>query len=192
MATRSVPCWWMIVAVSSAVFIASTAGLLIRFAKVGSDGAYRYAYATLQSNRQDYTILDENLEIIDDAVSTVSPLIRTGNHDFQILDDGNYLFLAYEPATRDLSDLDLPYPDGVDVSSVDVEDSAVQIVTPGGRAVFNWNSWDHMALEDCVQHRFPVVFPGAPAGTEANPDYAHLNGVDVADGVLVGSLQGQG
>ena len=148
----------------------------IRFYRVGADGAYRYAVARGGNPKSTYTILDEDLEVVDDGVTTVSPLTHGDQHDFQLLENGNYLMMAYEPATRDLSGLDLPYPDGVDVSAVDVEDSAVQIVTPGGEAVFNWNSWDHMALEDCVQHRFPVTLSKDPEARDPNPDYAHING----------------
>ena len=63
---------------------------------------------------------------------TAAPLIGLDHHDFQILEDGNYLLMSYEPATRDFSDIDLPYLDGADVSSVAVRDAAFQIVTQVG------------------------------------------------------------
>ncbi len=160
----------------------------IRFTRVGADGAYRYAYAPKDGDG--YWILDENLEVIDDTVRTVAPLTTINWHDFRLLEDGNYLLMAWEPATRDLSGLDLPFPAGQDFTAVSVLDSAAQIVTPDGEAVFNWNSWDQVALEDCVQHRFPVVLPAAPQGRQAGGGYAHINGMDVADGVFVGSLRG--
>ena len=94
--------------------------------------------------------------MVDDDVRTVAPLTVLNAHDFQILEDGNYLVMSWEPATPDFSDIDLPYLDGADVSSVDVLDSAFQIVTPGGQAVFTWNSWGNMAIEDCVTRSRPI------------------------------------
>ena len=159
----------------------------VRFHRVGADGAYRYGF---WAGGAGYTILDEDFEVLADDVRTVAPLTRHNSHDFQILEDGNYLVMAYERATRDFSDIDLPYLGGADVSSVDVNDAAVQIVTPGGHAVFTWNSWGNMAIEDCVQHRFPVTLSTDPDMRSPNGGYAHINGMHVVDGVLVASMRG--
>ena len=159
----------------------------VRFHPVGADGAYRYGF---QAESRSYIILDEDFEVLADNVRTVTPLTSTDTHDFQILEDGNYLLMSYEPATRDFSDIDLPYLDGASVSSVDVEDAAFQIVTPGRHAVFTWNSWGNMAIEDCAQHRFPVTLSTDPDMRSPDPDYAHINGMHVVDGVLVASIRG--
>ncbi len=161
--------------------------LAVRFHRVGADGAYRYGFRTESAI---YTILDEDFEVVADGVRTVAPLTRVNSHDFQILEDGNYLLMSYEPATRDFSDIDLPYLDGAAVSSVDVRDAAFQIVTPGGHAVFTWNSWGNMAIEDCVQHRFPVTLSTDPDMRSPEGGYAHINGMHVVDGVLVASMRG--
>ena len=158
-----------------------------RFHRVGADGAYRYAFRVGEDG---YTILDGDFEVVADDVETVSPLTRLDRHDFQILEDGNYLLMAYEPATRDFSDIDLPYPQGANLSAVAVEDSAFQIVTPGGEAVFTWNSWGNMAIEDCVPHRFPLTLFTDPYMRSPRGDYAHMNGIHVVDGVLVASMRG--
>ena len=162
-------------------------GFAIRLHRIGVDGAYRYGF---RAGRTRYLILDEDFEVVADDVRTVAPLTTFDAHDFQILEDGNYLLMAYEPATRDFSDIDLPYLDGADVSSVDVEDSAFQIVTPGGHAVFTWNSWSNMAIEDCLPHRFPVTLSTDPDMRSPGGDYAHINGMHVVDGVLVASMRG--
>ena len=161
-------------------------GFAIRFYRIGIDGAYRYGFG----NTSSYIILDEDFEVVDDDVRTVAPLTVLNAHDFQILEDGNYLVLSWEPATPDFSDIDLPYLDGADVSSVDVLDSAFQIVTPGGQAVFTWNSWGNMAIEDCVHHRFPVTLSTDPDMRSPGGGYAHINGMHVVDGVLVASMRG--
>ena len=158
-----------------------------RFHRVGADGAYRYGF---RAESPGYIILDEDFEVVAADVRTVAPLTRLNTHDFQILEDGNYLLMSYEPAMRDFSDIDLPYLDGADVSSVDVRDAAFQIVTPGGHAVFTWNSWDNMAIEDCVQHRFPVTLSTDPDMRSPEGGYAHINGMHVVDGVLVASMRG--
>ena len=162
-------------------------GFAIRFHRIGDDGAYRYGF---RAGRTRYIILDEDFEVVAADVRTVTPLTSIDAHDFQILEDGNYLLMAYEPATRDFSDIDLPYLDGADVSSVDVEDAAFQIVTPGGHAVFTWNSWNNMAIEDCLPHRFPVTLSTDPDMRSPGGDYAHINGMHVVDGVLVASMRG--
>ena len=127
-----------------------------------------------------YQILDANLNQID-VVSAVAPLTRADSHDFRVLEDGNYMLMAYQDAERDLSHLTFNdrdnQPYGTDVY---VEDSAIQIVTPSGVAVFNWNSWDWLPLEDCAQHFFP---PG-------DGDYAHLNAIQMVDGLIIASMRG--
>ena len=159
-----------------------------RFHRVGADGAYRYGFAL--GREGGYTILDEDFEAVAEGVRTAAPLTGLDHHDFQILEDGNYLLMSYEPATRDFSDIDLPYLDGADVSSVAVRDAAFQIVTPGRLAVFTWKSWNHMAVEDCVAGHFPVALSTDPNMRELNGDYAHINGAHVVDSVLVASMRG--
>ena len=114
-------------------------------------------------------------------MAAVAPLTRADGHDFRVLEDGNYMLMAYQDAERDLSHVtfndEAGQPYGTDVY---VEDSAIQIVTPSGVAVFNWNSWDWMPLEDCAQHFFPPN----------NGDYAHLNGMQMVDGLIITSLRG--
>ena len=164
--------------------------------KFHRNGKYPYSYArrtgtTIPSNatgRADLlqntqsVVLDDQLEEAD-RVQVVTPLTHTDDHDFVIKNDGNYVLMGYEPADhRDLTDLTCPYGSGSGMpgpctSDESVEDSVIQEVTPGGSQVFLWNSWDHMAIEDCTQHRFPW-------------DYAHINSLDVADGDIIASFRG--
>ena len=149
-----------------------------RFYENGGNGEYRYSYT--KSETRTSVILDEDLEVIDEA-STVAPLTRTDGHDFRVLESGNYLLMAYQPAVRDLSFLTFSDSSGNPFgTSVSVEDSAIQIITPEDQAVFNWNSWDYMPLEDCAQHRFPPD----------HPDYAHLNSTQLVDGKIIASFRG--
>ena len=147
-----------------------------RFYPDGGDGRHRYSYTTSIGR-----VLDENLDEI--AVArTVAPLTRQDSHDFRVLENGNYMLMAYQDTERDLSHLTFTDPNGQPYGAdVYVEDSVIQIVDPNrGVATFNWNSWDHMPLEDCVQHFFP---PG-------DGDYAHLNATQMVDGLIVVSMRG--
>ena len=149
-----------------------------RFYPDGGDGRHRYSYTT---NLAVAFVLDENLDEI--AVArTVAPLTRQDSHDFRVLENGNYMLMAYQDTERDLSHLTFTDPNGQPYGAdVYVEDSVIQIVDPNrGVATFNWNSWDHMPLEDCVQHFFPP----------RDGDYAHLNATQMVDGLIVVSMRG--
>ena len=140
--------------------------------KVHPDGKYPYSYGEFP----EIVILDENLDVVE-RVTTTDDLQHTGTHDFVIRENGNYVFEAYEPATRDFSaytdEDDNPYG-----TSEDTSDSVIEEVTPDGERVFFWNSWDHMYLNDCLQHRFPI-------------DYAHINSVQVVDEAdIIASFRG--
>ena len=143
----------------------------------GYDLEYRYSYVHDQPGRHSFTVLDQSLEIFDTAITTVAPLATTDLHDFRVLENGDYLLLAYEPEERDLSDLPFSHPDVNDTQPQNVLDSAVQIVTSEGRALFTWNSWGIMPLEDCAQHRFPS-------------GYAHINSLQMVDGLIIASFRG--
>ncbi|WP_420612202.1 aryl-sulfate sulfotransferase [Candidatus Spongiisocius sp.] len=146
-------------------------------------GEHRYSYSVRDPNAGFsgvHVVLDENLEALDE-VTTAAPLLDTGTHDFGVLRDGGYLLLAAQPATRDYSHLTFAdvngEPFGTETWSMD---SAIQILTAHREALLTWNSFDHIALEDCTQHWFPP----------ANPRWAHLNSVGIHHGVLVASFRG--
>ena len=65
----------------------------------GPDQAYQYAYPHHTDSGLNLTILDQELELIDDSVTTVSPLAHTDSHDFQVLENGNYMLMSYEQRT---------------------------------------------------------------------------------------------
>ena len=142
----------------------------------GQDPDYRYSYFRKIDDTADYVVLGQDLQPVDTA-RTVAPLVTMDPHDFRVLEDGNYLLMAYEPAERDFGGVSFDHPGLEAVQPQATRDSAVQIVTPGGEAVFTWDSWANMPLEDCAQHRFP-------------DDYAHLNSLQMVDGLIVGSFRG--
>ena len=82
---------------------ANWSGGYFRAAWVSAAGEYRYAYYKAGAGK-DWKILDQNLEVIAN-VGTVAPLTDTNRHDITLLDDGNYIVMAYESVDRDLSEL---------------------------------------------------------------------------------------
>ena len=155
----------------------------VRIFRTHRDGRYPYSYGQVsrflpydqQARSRKVIVLDENLEPVD-TVTTVRPLHDTDLHDFVIKSNGNYLLLAYESARRDMSQF--LNSDGDPYSTNELtRDSVIQEVTPDKEEAFNWNSWDHMAVEDCTQHRFP-------------DDYAHVNSVQAFDDDIVASFRG--
>ena len=147
------------------------------------NGLYPYSEAirvfrTIDGNQiidRNFVVYDWDMTVVD-LVSTVAPLMRTNGHDFVIKPNGNYVLMSYEPARRDLSvftDADgNPYS-----ATEETEDSAIQEITPDREQVFLWNSWDHLDLGDCRQHRFPN-------------DYAHINSLEIVDGDIIASFRG--
>ncbi|MCY3880676.1 MAG: aryl-sulfate sulfotransferase [Chloroflexi bacterium] len=149
------------------------------------DGAFPFSYAIrwriiliyrpVAWYSSQFVLLDRDLREVK-TVRHVSPLQHTTPHDFLVFEDGGYALLSYNPARRDLSafsdSMGNPYS-----SSEGTEDSIIQRVGVNGRERFRWNSWDHMAIEDCTQHRFPA-------------DYAHINTIEDVDGNYLASLRG--
>lgn len=138
-------------------------------------GVYSYA-AGAPNTETRIVLLDEQL-VETQRLNTVAGIAGLTLHDFLITDEGNRIFLAYNPSMRDLR----RYPDSDGAlthgSREATRDSVIQEVSPDGREVFRWDSYDHVKLSDCMFHRFP-------------DDYAHINSVQVVGNALVVSLRG--
>ena len=134
---------------------------------------YKFRYSYFDSDQGQWILLDEHFEQIGTA-DTSSPLTTIDRHDFRILEDGNYMLMAYERAPHDLSHLTF----GNFGTSVSMADSVIQIQTPDGMSQYLWNSFDGMALEDCV--------PGFPPNKS---EYAHLNTMAPVDGHIIASFR---
>ena len=149
-------------------------------------GAYPFAHTVqvapisrpsgISTSNLEVVILDEDLNEVE-RVTTTSEYVHTDGHDFVVKANGNYVLMAYEPIRRDLSHI--KDRDGNPYSTNEAtDDSIIQEITPDGVAVFTWNSWDHVAPEDCLGHRFPG-------------GYGHLNSLQVLDdGDIVASFRG--
>ena len=146
----------------------------------GHTGEVRYSFSERGADGTESTvILDSAFNRIDTATlaGDLAPE-HTGGHDFLITDAGTYLLMSYHPAERDLSAFRCRDPDGSTrqcSAREPADDSVIQEVTPDGREVFLWNSWDHVKISDCTIHRFPN-------------DYAHLNSLHELEGDLKGDI----
>ena len=128
-----------------------------------------YSYITASGNTAKLVLLDERFDRLR-AVETVSPLTDTDTHDYLITGDDTYLFISYDPATRDFRPFQGP-------EEHDVLDGVIQEVTSQGQQAYIWNSFNHLKIHpDCRVGGFS--------------DYAHLNSLDLVDGDIVASFRG--
>lgn len=137
------------------------------------DGRYSYAQRTVINDFgfSDFEIVILNSKFEEQERLKTIGLNQTDNHDFLVTRDGTYMFLSYNSKQRDLSAY------GLSESEL-TRDSVIQEQTPSGEVVFEWNSWDHVSIDNCLNHRFP-------------DDYAHINSITIAeDRNIVASLRG--
>ena len=104
------------------------------------------------------------------------PLDDSNAHDFLITEEGNYLFMDYVPASRRACEFETGGCGSGSTEMIDVRDSWIQELTPGGEVVFEWNSADHLKLSDCT------------LGITDN-DYAHLNSLYLVEGDIIASFR---
>ena len=93
-------------------------------------------------------------------------------HDFELLDDGNAMLLAYRKREVDLSEFGGP-SDGA------VWDTVIAERTPDGETVWEWDGAEHMDLADVPDPVAEAEFVESPPSGAA--DYAHPNSLEIAD-----------
>ena len=132
-------------------------------------GQYSYALETDKNEYWEQVVLDEHFDEITRVTSV--GLANTDAHDFHILPNGNYIVLSYERTTRDLTALGR----GADERVID---AILQEQSPDGEVLFEWNSSDHMSIEESVYHK-------------SEADYSHINSIFVdKDGDWILSSRG--
>ena len=143
----------------------------------------RYSFTKHGSSGGEMVVLDKYFNVEDDGIRILSPFTDTDTHDQAVLPNGNYLLMAYSPTNRDLRFINAKFPEmrneaGELLTSAErLEDGAIQIRTPGGTAVFNWNSWDHLAIENCLR------------SSKFSEDYAHINSLAWVDGDIIAGFR---
>jgi hypothetical protein len=137
------------------------------------DGSFSFLQSTQKNEfgflNFEYVQTDNHFNVIRQQ-STVG-LNHTDLHESFLTEQGTLFLMAYNSSLRDMSAF------GAKVSER-TRDSVIQEIGPKGKVLFEWNSWDHLDLGQCKQHRFP-------------DDYAHLNSISLApENSLIVSMRG--
>lgn len=135
----------------------------------------RYSYALRTDSNEfghwDNTIVILNSHFEEERRVITNGLNHTDNHEFLITPNETFILISYNSAYRDLSKWGLS-------DNELTRDSVIQELNTEGDIIFEWNSWDHVDVNNCLNHRFP-------------DDYAHINSVQIApDNNLIASLRG--
>jgi hypothetical protein len=129
------------------------------------NGQYSYWDATLG----EYTVLDSTMTPVDHWGCKNG--YTTDLHELRLLPDGHALMLSYDPETVDMS---VVVPGGR--KSALVTGLVIQEQDADKDVVFQWRSWDHFQLTDCINQDL----------TQAVVDYVHGNALEVdGDGNLL-------
>ena len=147
----------------------------------------RYGYmkqgSSYNTDGVELVVLDKYFNTVAEDIHILSPFNNTDGHDQIILPNGDYVLMAYSRGQRDLSFLNTAFPnlrnDNGDPlgTSQSVKDSAIQVRTSDGTVKFNWNAWDHMAIEDCIR------------ASTFNDEYAHINSLGLIDGDIIAGFR---
>lgn len=114
-------------------------------------------------------VLDENMELVDSIIGGIPGDHDT--HDFQILDNGNYLVVGSKDSTMDLSAYSF---NGVQGSATTwCKGFTIFELDAMGNILFAWNSNDHMHPSEFIDTTYNY--------NVNNFDYAHGNSVDEDD-----------
>ena len=158
-------------------------GWVLDFRRHAGHRMYSYTLTLPGGAANGVVLLDERLR----PVARPEPvgIHHSDSHDFRLTDEGNYLFVVYDPAERDLSPY--PAPDGrfPYSTAAPTRDSVIQEVSPEGEVLFQWNSWEKadgsgptIRAADC---RWGDRWP---------QEYAHLNSLQLVDGDILASFRG--
>jgi hypothetical protein len=112
-------------------------------------------------DRQKYFSMDNNYNITDSFYCGNG--YSTDIHDLQILSNGNYLLMSYDPQPVDMSQI-VP---GGNPNAI-VTGLIVQELDPDRNVVFQWRSWDHFQITDANHLDL----------TDSLIDYVHGNAVE--------------
>ncbi len=145
-------------------------------------GKYPYSYASPVSSFgagvRDSEQVILNHDLTEFARVRAVGLQHTDVHDFVIRENGNYIFLSYEPKVRDLTGyLSAVNPDVAYGSSETVRDSVIQEQTPQGVKLHEVNSWDLFHLDDCK------------VGAVVLRDWAHVNSLQAVGNDYIASYK---
>ena len=138
----------------------------------------RYSYNVLDRNGRDGAGFHVTHYVTDDRLRVLAQFdledLEGGDadlHDFELLDNGNALLLAYRRRRVDLS----AYGGATDAI---VYDPIIAERTPDGETVWLWDGSEHLDLDDVPPANVELKLRAQPP---AVADYAHPNSLEVFD-----------
>ena len=155
-----------------------------RFHLAGTAGHFR-AFSdgpTIDGRQVQYSLTEpDGHRLYDESFHHIRTVSMSGwyAHDFLITEDDTLLFLGYKSATRDVSHITDPKTQLHLSMNQRVRDAIIVERTLSGATLFEWNSWDHLNIPDCISRGF-------------NETYAQLNGFQLVDGDILASFRNCG
>lgn len=139
--------------------------------KVLDNGLLTYAKGANQNAAlKRYYLMDDHYNIVDSVLAGNGYYID--NHDMQLLDNGHYLIIIYDPQVVDMSQI-VPggHPEAI------VTGLVIQEVDNQQNVYFQWRSWDHFQITDATDDI---------SLTAIQIDYVHANALDIdSDGNIL-------
>ncbi|HMQ68921.1 MAG TPA: aryl-sulfate sulfotransferase [Ignavibacteria bacterium] len=111
-----------------------------------------------------FRAMDNSYNIIDSFYTGNG--YTTDLHELQVLSNGNYLLMAYDPQPVDMSQVVA----GGNPNAI-VTGLIIQELDPARNVVFQWRSWDHFQITDCINISL----------TDSLIDYVHGNAIEKDD-----------
>ena len=147
----------------------------------------RYSYNVIDREGMEGAGIEVTHHVTDDRLEVLASYdlddLEGGDadlHDFELLDNGNALLLAYRRRQVDLREFGGPI-DGL------VWDTVIAERTPDGETVWLWDGAEHMDLADVPA---PIADAQLTRSPPAVADYAHPNSLELfADGDVLVSIR---
>ena len=153
-----------------------------RFHLEGSGGHFR-AFSngpTIDGRQVQYALAEsDGYGLYDRSFHRIRTVSTPGwdSHDFLITEDDTFLFLGFKDATRDLSHITNSGSSTPFSAALEVRDVIIVEQTLSGSTRFEWNSWGHLNILDCIYEDYD------------GGRYTQLNGFQMANGDIVGSFR---
>jgi len=109
-------------------------------------------------------LMDSNFNTIDSF--TIQNGLPTDGHDFIVKDNGNVLLMSYDTLRIDMSVI---VPNGD--SNALVYGTTIQELDQNKNVVFQWRSWDHFEITDCLHRDLTDSVIDAVHGNSLEIDY---------------------
>ena len=112
---------------------------------------------TIDGRQVQYSLTErDGHRLYDESFRHIRTVSMPGSdpHDFLITEDDTLLFMGYKSATRDASHITDPKTQLPLSMNQRVSDVIIVERTLSGATLFEWNSWDHLNIPDCIPGGF--------------------------------------